>query len=78
MAIIGAFFVALVISAALILSACMLAGRRRWEVEQADRITLEMSGRWSGSTFGGRYTARLPRCSFEPEDLEDIQIGHRS
>jgi hypothetical protein len=78
MAIIGAFFVAMVVSSALLLSACMLVGRQEREREQANGLALEMSGRWPGSAFGGKYTTRLPRCSFEPEDLEDIQVVLRS
>lgn len=76
MVIIGALLLVSFISSALVISACMLYGLRSQEVEQDDRMTMEMSGQWSGTTFGGKYTTKIPRCRFEPEDLEDVQALH--
>ncbi len=69
MVIVGALLVVMVISSAMVLSACMLAGRHNQKLEPVDEPTLEMSGRWSGTNFGGKYTTRIPYCSFEPEEL---------
>jgi len=77
MIVVGALLVVMVISSALVLSACMLAGQHNRKLEPVDGLTLEMSGRWSGTSFGGKYTSRVSCCSFEPEDLEEIQIARR-
>ncbi|MFN2221467.1 MAG: hypothetical protein ACK2UH_02870, partial [Candidatus Promineifilaceae bacterium] len=65
MFIIGALLVIMVISSALVLSACMLASKRSQKLEQGDGLSVELSGRWSGANFGGKYTSKAPFCSFE-------------
>jgi hypothetical protein len=77
MVFIGALLVVMVVSSALVLLACMLASQRNQELERGDGFAVELSGRWSGANFGGKYTTRVPYCSFEPEDLEDARAVHR-
>ena len=76
MVLIGALLLGMLISSVLVVSACMLASQRSRELESGDGFTTEMSGHWSGTTFGGKYTTKVPHCSFEPEDLEDVQVVH--
>lgn len=77
MVIVGVLLLVMVISSALVLSACMLAGQQNRELELIGGPTLEMSGRWSGTGFGGKYTTKVPCCSFEPEDLEEARVLRR-
>jgi hypothetical protein len=76
MVVVGALLVIMVISSALVLSACVYSARRSQSSEQADKCMLELSSRWSGTNFGGKYTTTIPHCSFEPEDLEEFQVAH--
>lgn len=78
MAIIGALFAVMVISSALVLSACMLVGRHDPAFKRANRLSREMNDRRPGATSAGRYSTRIPHCRFEPEDLEEIQVIHHS
>ena len=73
MIIVGTLIALMFISSALVLSACMLSGQRSQEMEPVEGMTMKMSGQWSGTTFGSSYTTKLSHCSFEPEDLEEIQ-----
>lgn len=76
MVIIASLLAIMLAASAMVLSACMLAGQQSRQLEQADGTTVELSGRWSGTSFGGKYVTKLPVCSFEPEDLEDVQAVH--
>ena len=72
----GALIITLIVSAVLLFSATMLTGQDRRDLEPGDGLTTEIGGQWPGTAFGGKYTTKLPCCSFEPEDLEDDQAFH--
>jgi hypothetical protein len=76
MVIIGALLLVMFLSSSLVLSAFVVAGQRNRQFEMSDGLTVEMSSQWSGMTHGGNYTTSIPHCSFEPEDLEDVQAIH--
>ena len=73
----GTLVVLAIASFAIIVSSCMLSSRYGREEEQHEWLTIEMGGQWPGTTFGGNYTTKVPHCSFEPEDLEDIKAVGR-
>ncbi len=73
MIIIGVLLLVMFVSSTLVISACMLSSQKSLEPEQGDGVKVDMNRWWSGTSFGGRNTAPVPHCSFEPEDLEDIR-----
>lgn len=74
MLVIGTLLLVMAISSALVVSACMLSSLRNLEFDNSDRLTTKTTIPWSRTTCGGMYITKMPPLSFEPEDLEDVQV----
>jgi hypothetical protein len=72
MIIVGAILLVMVVTSAMVVSACMLSSQANRKLEQSRDVTMKMSDHWAGSSFSGQYAGNIPHFNFEPEELEGL------